>query len=300
MSRRRLFCSRKRLEDGVFTVAGDEAHHGVVVCRLRPGDEVFVFTERGVEFRCQVVSARKGQLKARVVEKLEDAVESPLELTLVQALPKAAKLEEVIVRGTELGLGRLLTVRSERSAGGGGGGGGGGRPERWRRLALEATKQSGRRMIPVIEPPVPLEKLDLEQFSGSLRILACERPCAGSLRELVRQFPPGGRPGAASPGLRPRPCREPAPPPAPPAAPAAPALSDTPAPSLAPAAVVAAGPEGGFTEAEMRRFIDAGFRCVGLGRRTLRTETASLALLAALQYELGDWETGRAGDPACG
>ena len=58
--------------------------------------------------------------------------------------------------------------------------------------------------------------------------------------------------------------------------------------------------EGGFTEAEMRRFLDTGFRCAGLGRRTLRTETASLALLAALQYELGDWETDRTGDPACG
>jgi len=238
MSRRRLFCGRKRLEDGVFTVAGDEAHHGVVVCRLRPGDEVYIFTERGVEFRCEVVSARKGQLRARVVEKLEDAVESPLELTLVQALPKAAKLEEVIVRGTELGLNRLLTVRSERSAGAVGVKGG--KTERWRRLALEATKQSGRRIIPVIEPPVPLEKLDLEQFSGSLRILACERPCAGSLRELVRQFRESGSP---------------------------------PAP---PAAVVAAGPEGGFTEAEMRRFLDAGFRCAGLGRRTLRTETCLL------------------------
>ena len=259
MSRRRLFCSRKRLEDGVFTVAGDEAHHGVVVCRLRPGDEVYIFNERGAEFRCEVVSARKGQLKARVVEKLEDAVESPLELTLVQALPKAAKLEEVIVRGTELGLNRLLTVRSERSAGAVGVRGE--KPERWRRLALEATKQSGRRLIPIIEPPVALDKLDLEQFTGSLKILACERPCAGSLRELVREHRESGSP---------------------------------------PSAIVAAGPEGGFTEAEMRRFLDAGFRCAGLGRRTLRTETASLALLAALQYELGDWETDRTGDPACG
>ena len=242
MSRRRLFCSRKRLEEGVFTIAGEEAHHGVNVCRLHAGDEVFVFTEQGSEFRCEVVSARKGQLQARILEKLTNEVESPLELTLIQAAPKAARLEQIIIHGTELGLNRLVLVRSERSVAVAD------RPERWRRLALEATKQSGRRRIPIVEPASPLAELDLTGFEESVKVLACEQQCAGSLKKLI-----GDHAGAKS-------------------------------------AVVAAGPEGGFTREEMRIFIDAGFACVSMGPRILRTETASLAILAALQYELGDWE----------
>ena len=48
------------------------------------------------------------------------------------------------------------------------------------------------------------------------------------------------------------------------------------------------GPEGGFTEEEVKLAKDEGFVLVKLGQRTLRTETASIALVAILQYELGD------------
>jgi 16S rRNA (uracil1498-N3)-methyltransferase len=250
MSRHRLFCSRKRLVDGVFTVTGEEAHHGATVCRLRKGDEVYVFTEQGSEFRCELVSTGKGRLQARIVEKLDDEVESPLEITLIQAVPKAAKLEQIIVHATEMGLTRLVLASSERSFAGE-------RLERWRRLALEAAKQSGRRIIPRIEQPVPLEEIDLGRFDGALKLLACERPCAGSLRGIV-----GEREGIE-------------------------------------AVVIAAGPEGGFSESEMSRLLDAGFLCVSMGPRVLRTETASLALMAAVQCLLGDWEP-RGGQRQCG
>ncbi|HUX05764.1 MAG TPA: RsmE family RNA methyltransferase [Acidobacteriota bacterium] len=251
MSRHRLFCSRKRIVDGLFTIAGEEAHHGVNVCRLRPGDEVFVFTEQGSEFRCEVEAARKGQLKARIIEKLTDEVESPLAITLIQAVPKAARLEQIIVHATELGLSRLVLVQSERAFRGE-------RPDRWRRMALEAAKQSGRRMIPRIEPAVPFDKLDFDGFTDSLKLLACEKPCAGSLSRIAAEH---GGVGSV---------------------------------------VIASGPEGGFTEAEMRRLLEAGFLCISMGPRVLRTETASLALMAAVQCLLGDWEPKGGAEPQCG
>jgi 16S rRNA (uracil1498-N3)-methyltransferase len=59
---------------------------------------------------------------------------------------------------------------------------------------------------------------------------------------------------------------------------------------LLPAEAVAVliGPEGGLTEAEHRRALEAGFVALRLGPRVLRTETAAIAALAALQLELGD------------
>ncbi len=48
------------------------------------------------------------------------------------------------------------------------------------------------------------------------------------------------------------------------------------------------GPEGGFTEEEVKRARENGFIPVKLGQRILRTETAAIALVAILQYELGD------------
>lgn len=179
MSARRLFCSRKILTEGVFTIIGDEAHHGIAVLRLREGDNINVFTEQGSEFNCSIVSVRKGQLKAKILEKLENRVESSLDLILVQALPKAAKLEQIIVHGTELGMTRLVPVITKRSIATGD------RHERWRKLALEAAKQSGRRRIPVVEPVVRFEQMDLGRFDGSLLLVAAEPPNTNSLKEIL-------------------------------------------------------------------------------------------------------------------
>lgn len=242
MSVRRLFCSRRRIEDGVFTVTGDEAYHALTVLRLRKDDEVRIFTEQGSEFLCRVIATGKGKLSAEIVEKLEDAVESPLRLHLVQAMPKAAKLEQIIVHGTELGMTALHPVVSERSVKSGE------KRERWRKLALEAAKQSGRRHIPQVYPAVQLADLDYSQFDGFLKLVAAEPPLGGSLRRIVEKQPsPAG-------------------------------------------AVVVIGSEGGFAPGEFELLEKQGFQAFTLGPRILRTQTASLAVFAVLQYLLGDWD----------
>lgn len=175
MAHIRLFCSRKNIEDGVFTVFGDEAYHALRVMRLKAGDSLNIFTEQGSEFVCTVIKAGKQNFTARIEEKLTDEVESPLTVHLIQSMPKAAKLEQIIVHGTELGLSHLYPVQtrySEAKAE---------RRERWRKIALEAAKQSRRRAIPFIHHAAPLEKLDLKQFEGALRLVAAEPPHAGSL-----------------------------------------------------------------------------------------------------------------------
>lgn len=242
MSETRLFCSRKRLEDGVFTVTGEEAYHGATVMRLKAGATVNIFTEQGSEFLCRVLTTGKGQLRAEIIEKLQDTVESGLELILIQGLPKAAKLEQIIVHGTELGLSRLYPVVTARSVSSGE------RRDRWRRMALEATKQSGRRRIAEIEPIIRLDELDLGRFSDALKLVAAEPPLTGSLREILSSA------GAVA------------------------------------QVVLAVGPEGGFEAAEIEQFIEAGFHPFSMGPRVLRTQTASLAAFAAIQFALGDWD----------
>ncbi len=53
-------------------------------------------------------------------------------------------------------------------------------------------------------------------------------------------------------------------------------------------AAVLIGPEGGFSPGEIERALDRGFKCVSLGPRILRTETAGIAVLSVIMYELGD------------
>lgn len=49
------------------------------------------------------------------------------------------------------------------------------------------------------------------------------------------------------------------------------------------------GPEGGLSDTEIRQAAQAGFRGLRVGPRVLRTETAGVAVLAALQARFGDW-----------
>lgn len=55
-------------------------------------------------------------------------------------------------------------------------------------------------------------------------------------------------------------------------------------------AVLMAGPEGGFSEAEEAAILDSGFVPLSLGPRVLRTETAAMTATACLQARWGDFD----------
>lgn len=131
------------------------------VLRLKPGDEVFVFDGMGREYLCRIESLRRDSATLSIVEEAEAASpESPLDLTLALALLKGEKFDLAVQKATELGVKRVVPVmtrlsdirlRDERDAEK--------RTARWRRIALEAAKQSGRARLPVIEEPLAFDSL---------------------------------------------------------------------------------------------------------------------------------------------
>jgi len=132
----------------------DESHHLTRVLRLAAGSEVFVFDGEGSEWLCEVSTVDKRSSSLRIVRKLEGEVESPLQLTLGQALIKNDKFDWVVQKSVELGVTRIAPLITDhcdiRRAEG--------RTEnrlaRWRRIALEAVKQCGRRTLVEISEPV--------------------------------------------------------------------------------------------------------------------------------------------------
>lgn len=149
-----------------MTLAADEAQHMRGVLRLKPGDEVFVFDGEGREYLCRIESLRRDAASLTILEEVEAASpESALDLTLALALLKGEKFDLAVQKVTELGVTRIVPVmtkladirlREERDAEK--------RTARWRRIALEAAKQSGRARLPVIEEPLAFDSL-LERAS---------------------------------------------------------------------------------------------------------------------------------------
>jgi 16S rRNA (uracil1498-N3)-methyltransferase len=194
------------------------------------------------------------QVILEIIEQLTDEVESPLNLTLAQALAKGEKFDFIVQKATELGVRRIVPVITENSDVRIADEKVDRRLIRWRRVALEALKQCGRRRLVQIEPP-----LSFTEF------LHCENPqsAAGTGEEspLVLAF-------TEKDGMP----------------------IDHPLTNRTTDAQVTAviGPEGGWSATEIRAMGEFGCHAVTLGRRILRTETAAITAIALIQHALGD------------
>ncbi|HEX8720814.1 MAG TPA: 16S rRNA (uracil(1498)-N(3))-methyltransferase [Pyrinomonadaceae bacterium] len=200
MTRRRFHAPPEAFAPGggAVVLSEEESRHLRDVLRLRAGDEASVFDGEGREFACVVAEAggrggRAARLEVRGPAE-PPAPESPLELTLAVALLKGEKFDLVVQKATELGATRLVPVetrradvrlRDARDAGR--------RVERWRRLALEAAKQSGRARVPTVAPPRPFESLAAAApGERTPRVMFAERGGAG-LDSLAAGFGGGRR-----------------------------------------------------------------------------------------------------------
>jgi len=169
------------------------------------------------------------------------------EITLAQALPKGTKMDFIIQKATELGVSRIVPFVSSRSIPRLTDEKAATRHKRWKRIAIEAAKQCGRATVP-----------DLSELSGfqDMLDLPGKDPSGVILWE-----------GETARGLK----------------------------TVLTEAVnqeqgnffFIVGPEGGFSWQEIETARLKGFMTASLGRNILRTETASLVILAILQYELG-------------
>jgi len=136
-------------ENGVV-LDRDESKHVVRVLRLGPGDAVSVFDGRGREWEGVLESVDGQEVHVRLGRELTRPVDPTLEVVLFQALCRPDRMEWAIQKATEVGVAEIRPIRSERVETREPGSE---RLERWRRIALEACKQSGRRRVPPVEQP---------------------------------------------------------------------------------------------------------------------------------------------------
>ncbi len=205
------------------------------------------------------VSAPNGRLlRARLTELgaqsarllvFEDmgATELPLEMTLVQALPEKERMELVIEKAAELGATSVIPCRSARSITLEQRDSPQKKSHKWQDVALKAARQSRGAFITEVLPYRALDAALGAASNAVVKIALWERPGITGIKD---------------------------------------ALSNARATGASSVAVLS-GPEGGFSAEEMEEAVEAGFVPVSLGERVLRAETAAIAALAMVRYELG-------------
>ena len=135
----------------------EDARHALTVLRLKTGDHIEIIRD-GCRFEAEMICEDNRIVSARILSPLP-STEPSLSVTLFQGLPKADKMDLIVQKSTELGVSRIVPVLMKRCVV---------RPdpkdmsrklERWRKIAREAGKQSGRCLITEIAEPVSLKSL---------------------------------------------------------------------------------------------------------------------------------------------
>jgi len=161
---RRFVAPAGAIAGGRVTLGGSEAHHLAVVLRLRAGDRVLVVDGSGLEHIVRLTDVAPDAVTGEVLQTTAGTT-PPLDLILVQGVPRGAKMDEIVRMGTELGVGTFipaLTVRSVAQSRG--------RASRWRRIAAEAAKQCRRADLPEVSDPVSFQTA-LDMVGGADLIL---------------------------------------------------------------------------------------------------------------------------------
>lgn len=173
----RLFCSQPLAAGQVVTLPNQAAHHAGRVLRLEIGDDVVLFDGRGGEYPGRITALGR---EVRVVLVRYDQVEreAPLRITLAQAVVANEKMDWVVQKAVELGVGAIVPLATERSVVRLSGERAVRRVEHLRQVAIAACEQCGRNRVPSV---AELERLPdfLAAQAASVSVRLTLDPAAG-------------------------------------------------------------------------------------------------------------------------
>ena len=213
------------------------------VLRVREGEEITLFNGNGHSYPTRLLSLAKRQAVAEVLSEQAADNESPLAISLIQAVSSGERMDFTLQKSVEMGVTEIFPVSSARSIVKLSGERAEKRQERWQEIVIAACEQCGRNRIPTVHPLLPLPQR-LQQLPQS------------DVRLLMGLHHP-----KSLKAIQPAPQR----------------------------ITLMIGPEGGWSPEEEAAAFQTGFQSILLGKRVLRTETAALAAIAAMQTLWGDF-----------
>jgi len=239
----RFFIPREEIKDGKAVLPLEEAIHSTRVLRLSQGDTIELFDGQGRIYRGNIIEKDHLKVTVKIHESFEED-NSPAYIILGQSLLKRNKMDLIVQKATELDVAEIYPLTTQHSI-----------PRmdeesmdkkirRWRRIALEASKQCKRASVPPINPIRDLPSFINDVDGDYLKLILWERGECPSFKEIFRKNRTDRK------------------------------------------IILLIGPEGGFSEKEILLATAKDFQPVSLGKRILRSETAALAALTIVQYEI--------------
>lgn len=256
----RFFADPSAISEKRIIIEGDDVNHISRVLRMHPGEEVLVSDGMGTDYSCLISSIEPDAVILDVQNSWTSYTELPVRITLFQGLPKADKMELIIQKTVELGVSEIVPVAMSRcvvklddkkSAK---------KTARWQSISESAAKQAGRGIIPSVREPMTYG--EALKYAGEMDAILLPYENAEGMPETRRIISELKAKAAEK------------------------AAEKDGAKTEELSVGVFIGPEGGFADEEVSKAKAAGAEIITLGKRILRTETAGLATMAILMYEL--------------
>ena len=242
----RFFLPQDRWTDYNWELPEEESRHLAKALRIREGDACIVFDGKGRAAKTKVISINSPNQVILAHGELKISAPPISEITLCQAIPKGGNMDLIIQKSVEMGVSHIIPLITERTIVRLTDKEASAKREKWQRNALEACKQCGQNTLPHVASPIRFHDWIQKGFSSSLPLLASLAQGACPIRDILEK-------------ARNQHCKQ---------------------------AALLVGPEGDFTESEMKHSIEAGFIPVSLGDIVLRVETATFFGMSAIRYAL--------------
>ena len=245
----RIYVDAPLASGAKLTLPPDQGQHLVRVLRLTPGAALRLFNGHGGEFDASIEAIHRDDVIVCVGAHHAIERESPLQITVLQGIARGEKMDLILQKATELGVTAVAPITTARSSVRLDDSSAQRKHAHWQGVMVSACEQSGRNRIPAINAPISLAAAVAANRAQLKLLLEPDTDAAGLKTLLAAAFHT--------------------------------AMQN-------PTICLLIGPEGGLDEREIQIAKLAGFQSCQLGPRVLRTETAALATLAALQALAGD------------
>ncbi|MEW8956090.1 16S rRNA (uracil(1498)-N(3))-methyltransferase [Clostridium sp.] len=181
----KFFTSSELVNEIYATIVGDDVKHIYKVLRLKVGDQVIINNGLSEEYLGEIEEITKEKVNVRIIKKHEIHSESKVNITLFQGMPKAAKMDLIVQKGTELGINTFIPIitsrvdvklKGEFK-----------KLDRLQRIALEACKQCKRARVPKVLEPLDFQEMLKELEEMDLVIVPYENANGYGMKQLAKE-----------------------------------------------------------------------------------------------------------------
>lgn len=249
---RRYWINKSQLHNDLVTFKGEQFHHIFDVCRQEVGHHFEVITEDSKAYLVEVLSVEKKMASAKILESREIQKLPYPHIHIALSISRYPVMDAIVEKAVEMGVSSILPFTSDYSFVRKPNNLPAGKLERWQKIVVSATQQSGRGELLKIYDPVEFSQMleTINPNENSWCLFAYEGASTLDIANHLKT------------------------------------KKET-AKTIPTNLWIIVGSEGGFSDKEVLKFTKLGLHPVTLGQQVLRVETACMALIAILKYEFG-------------